>query len=121
MIVKEERGKMERLNGFEGERSPCVCGYHGRGSHICGLAYPYLMIRNLSDDQIRHCDKLVWYIYDILYLCYSRYFLNLQDSWSSLANFTHKLLEREKLHSSYNHIGYTYRIRVKAQLYSLFI
>jgi len=64
MIVKEERGKMERLNGFEGERLPCVCGYHGRGSHICGLAYPYLMISDLSDDQIRYCDKLVWYIYD---------------------------------------------------------
>jgi len=64
MIVKEETGKMERLNGFEGERLPCVCGYHGMGSHICGLAYPYLMISDLSDDQIRDCDKLVWYIYD---------------------------------------------------------
>jgi len=58
---------MERLNGFEGERLPCVCGYHGRGSHICGLAYPCLMISDSSDDQIRHCDKLVWYIYDILF------------------------------------------------------
>jgi len=65
MRVKKERRKIERLrlNAFEGERLPCVCGYHGRGSHICGLAYPNLIISNLSDDQIRHCDKLVWYIY----------------------------------------------------------
>jgi len=33
-----------RLNDFKGERLPCVCGYYGRGSHICGLADPYQMI-----------------------------------------------------------------------------
>jgi len=41
-----------RLIDFEGERLPCVCGYHGRGSHICGLAYPCRMISDLSVGQI---------------------------------------------------------------------
>ena len=53
-IVKRERwyeskeGEKEdgewRLNDFEGKRLPSVCGHHGRGSHMCGLAYPYLII-----------------------------------------------------------------------------
>jgi len=49
MIVEKERRNIERwrLNDFEGERLPCMCGYHGMGSHICGLAYPYLMISDV--------------------------------------------------------------------------
>ena len=43
-----------RLNDLEGERLPCVCGYHGRGSHISGQGYPYQMISDLSDGQIGH-------------------------------------------------------------------
>jgi len=41
---REKEDGERRLNDFEGERLPCVSGYHGRGSDICGLAYPYLIV-----------------------------------------------------------------------------
>jgi len=63
-----------------------------------------------------HMVYLLLQYFLIYFICDSRYFLNFQGIWSSLANFTHNLLEREILLSSRNHVGYTYRIRVKAQL-----
>jgi len=40
---REKEDGERRLNDFEGERLPCMSGYHSIGSHICGLAYPYLI------------------------------------------------------------------------------